>query len=140
MRMKPSLSFKYPQCKKGEFHVGESHSLVCIEPKCIEKCVICGICFNESHKDHKIRPLKLIINNAKKYLSHLTPVNMDSKAIQESIKNSQAAIMSKYDEFEAYVNKIIKEARSSLEAVFIKIMEQVELKTGSNDELLKALD
>ena len=29
--------------------------------------------------------------------------------------------------------------RGSLDAVFIKILEQIELKTGSNEELLRAL-
>ena len=78
----PSQVFKYPECKKGEFHVGEALSLICIEPKCIEKCVICGICYNEEHCGHKIKPLKMVINNAKKYLNQMTPVNIDSKSIQ----------------------------------------------------------
>lgn len=42
-----SFAFKYPECKKGEFHTGEALSLVCLEPKCIENSVICGICYNE---------------------------------------------------------------------------------------------
>ena len=75
-------TFKYPECQKGDFHVGESLSLVCVEPKCIEKSVICGICYSEEHQSHKIKPLKIIINNAKKYLSQLTPVNIDEKSIK----------------------------------------------------------
>ena len=48
--------------------------------------------------------------------------------------------MSQYEEFEQYVFKVVKDVRNSLEAVFTKIMKQLELKTGSNDELVKALD
>lgn len=28
-------AFKYPECKKGDYHTGEALSLVCIEPKCL---------------------------------------------------------------------------------------------------------
>jgi hypothetical protein len=94
-----SQAFKYPECQKGEFHTGESLSLVCIEPKCIENSVICGICYNEEHKNHKIKPLKIIINNSRKYLEHLTPMNIDGKQIKESILEQKNSILAKYDEF-----------------------------------------
>ena len=36
--------------------------------------------------------------------------------------------------------KVISGVKDSLNAVFIKMLEQLELKTGSNETLLKALD
>lgn len=77
-----SQAFKYPECKKGEFHTGEALSLVCIEPKCIENSVICGICYSENHKSHNIKPLKIVINNSRKYLEQLTPMNIDGGEIK----------------------------------------------------------
>lgn len=39
--------FRYPECTKGECHVGEVLNLVCLEPQCIQKSIICGICYDE---------------------------------------------------------------------------------------------
>jgi hypothetical protein len=78
--------FKYPNCGKGGDHVGEILNLVCLEPKCIDNSIICGICYDEQHKNHKIKPLKIVITQSKKYLSHLTPVNLDTTKIKASIE------------------------------------------------------
>ena len=72
-----SSQFHYPECTKGGSHIGEVLNIVCLEPKCIQKSVICGICYDEEHRDHKIRPLKVIISNSKKYLEGLTPLTLD---------------------------------------------------------------
>lgn len=77
--------FKYPECTKGDCHVGEVLNLVCLEPQCIHKSVICGICYDEAHRAHKIRPLKLIINNSLKYLEGLTPLSVDFDKLKGSI-------------------------------------------------------
>ena len=78
--------FKYPECTKGDCHVGEVLNLVCLEPQCIQKSIICGICYDEGHRNHKIRPLKLIINNSLKYLEGLTPLSLDVEKLRGSVK------------------------------------------------------
>lgn len=69
--------FRYPECGKGGDHIGEALNLVCLEPNCIENSIICGICYDENHKNHKIKPLKMVINRSKNYLEQLTPMNID---------------------------------------------------------------
>lgn len=85
-----TTGFRYPECQKGGFHIGESLNLVCLEPKCIDKSVICCLCYDEEHKGHKIRPLKLVIERSKKYLSSMTPLALDSHKIKETITSSEA--------------------------------------------------
>lgn len=82
----------------------------------------------------------MVINNSKKYLEQLTPMNIDSKSLKESINTSKKSILSKYDEFEEYMSKSVSSIKNSINAVYIKILEQIELKTGSNEELIRALD
>lgn len=116
-----SQAFKYPECKKGDYHTGEALSLVCMEPKCIENSVICGICYNEDHKDHKIRPLKLVINSSRKYLEQLTPMNINAQEIKDSINEQKKSILGKYDEFEKFMVDNISVIKESINAVYIKI-------------------
>ena len=115
-------------------------NLVCLEPKCIQESIICGICFDESHRNHKIRPLKLIINNSQKYLTGLTPLSLDVEKIRATIKETKTKVLTSYEEFETFVQREMKDIKTSLEALFIKIEEQIELKAGSTDELLSALE
>ncbi len=90
-------NFKYPECKKGDCHVGEILNLICVEPQCIQKSVICGICYDEDHKNHKIKPLKMVINNSKKYLEQLTPMNIDVNKVKSSINETREKLLLKYD-------------------------------------------
>jgi hypothetical protein len=98
-----SEQFHYPECTKGECHVGEVLNLVCLEPKCIQKAVICGICYDEHHRNHKIRPLKLVISNSKKYLQGLTPLTLDVEKLKASIGDTRNKLMASFGEFEQYV-------------------------------------
>jgi hypothetical protein len=70
-----------------------------MEPKCIENSIICGICYDESHKTHKIKPLKIIINQSKKYLQQLTPMNIDSTKIKASINETKTLMIEKFNKF-----------------------------------------
>lgn len=133
-------AFKYPECKKGDYHTGESLSLICLESKCIEDSVMCGMCYNDGHKNHKIKPIKMVINGAEKYLSERTQISIDAKSVQDSIQTSKNNILTKYDEFELTFTKLIRETRARLGALFAKLTEQVEMKTSNNEELLKALN
>lgn len=82
----------------------------------------------------------MVIHNSRKYLQQLTPMNIDSNTIKESINDSKKNILVKYDELEKYVQESLLNIKNSINAVFIKINEQIELKTGSNEELISALD
>jgi hypothetical protein len=120
--------------------VGEVLNLVCLEPKCIQKAVICGICYDEAHRDHKIRPLKMVISNSKKYLQGLTPLTLDVEKLKASIGETRGKLMVSFGEFEQYVKESLETIRTSMNAIFIKVLDQIELKTGKNDQLLSALE
>lgn len=112
---------------------------MCLEPPCIHKSVICGICYDEEHRNHKIRPLKMIINNSKKYLSQLTPMSFDLEKVRSSVTTTRDKLLATYDEFDAYVRQSLKTIRGTIEAIFVKVVDQIELKNGRNDQLLSAL-
>jgi len=83
--------------------------------------------------------LKVIINQSKKYLQQLTPMNIDSTKIKTSINDTKANTIEKFNKFETDIQESLLTIKNSINAVFIKIIDQIELKTGSNDELLQAL-
>ncbi len=114
--------------------------MICLEPKCIQKSVICGICYDEEHRNHKIRPLKLIINNSKKYLQGLTPLALDAEKVKASIKATQSKLIASFDDLEKFVTESLANIRININAIFIKVLDQVQLKTGKNDQLLSALE
>ena len=132
--------FKYPECTKGENHVGQVLNLVCLEAKCINKSVICGICFDQEHRGHNIKPLKIIINNSKKYLQQVTPLTLDVEKLKVNIKQTQNKLLSSYEQFEKYVNESLLNIKNSINAIFIKVVDQIELKAGKSDELLLSLE
>jgi esterase/lipase len=113
--------------------VGEVLNLVCLEPKCIKNSIICGICFDEEHRSHKVKPVKVIINSSKKYLQHLTPTNFDVDKIRQSVIDTRNKLLNSFDDFEKYVKNSIDSIRSNILAVFLKVSDQIELKTGKND-------
>lgn len=120
--------------------MGEVLNLVCLEPQCIKNSIICGICLDEEHRAHKVKPVKVIINSSKKYLQHLTPTNFDVEKIRHSVINTRDKLLASFDQFEKYVKDSIDSIRSNILAVFLKVIDQIELKTGKNDELLTALE
>ena len=48
--------------------------------------------------------------------------------------------MASFGEFEQYVKESLETIRTSINAIFIKVVDQIELKTGKNDQLLSALE
>jgi hypothetical protein len=102
--------------------------------------VICGICYDEHHRSHKIRPLKLVISNSTKYLQGLTPLTLDVEKLKASIGETRNKMMASFGEFEQYVVESLETIRTSISAIFIKVLDQIELKTGKNDQLLSALE
>jgi hypothetical protein len=48
--------------------------------------------------------------------------------------------MGSFNEFEKYVRESLECIRNNINAIFIKVLDQIELKTGKNDQLLSALD
>lgn len=83
--------------------------------------------------------MKVIINQSKKYLQQLTPMNIDSTKIKTSINDTKANMIEKFNKFETDIQESLLTIKNSINAVFVKIIDQIELKTGSNDELLQAL-
>jgi hypothetical protein len=81
----------------------------------------------------------MIINNSKKYLQQLTPMAIDVEKVKGSVNETKSKLLLTFDEFEKYVNTSLASMRSSINAIFIKVLDQIELKTGKNDQLLSAL-
>ena len=77
------------------------------------------------HKNHKIKPLKIVINSSKKYLSQLTPMNIDSVQLKKSIEETKGKLIEKFDSFEKEVNKSLSSIKSNINAVFVKITDQI---------------
>lgn len=66
-------------------------------------------------------------------------MNIDSTKIKTSINDTKANMIEKFNKFETDIQESLLTIKNSINAVFIKIIDQIELKTGSNDELLQAL-
>lgn len=66
-------------------------------------------------------------------------MNIDSNKIKTSINDTKASTIEKFNRFETDIQESLLTIKNSINAVFIKIIDQIELKTGSNDELLQAL-
>ena len=66
-------------------------------------------------------------------------MNIDSTKIKTSINDTKASTIEKFNKFETDIQESLLTIKNSINAVFIKIIDQIELKTGSNDELLQAL-
>ena len=74
----------------------------------------------------------MIIHNSRKYLEQLTPMKIDVNTIKTAIGESKTKMLSRFDDFEKYLLSSISSIKESMSAVFTKILEQVDLKTGSN--------
>lgn len=114
--------------------------MICLDPKCTQKSVICGMCYDDGHRNHKIRPLKVIINNSKKYLQGMTPLALDAEKVKTLIKTTQAKLITSFDDLEAFIKESLTNIRIDINVIFNKILDQVQLKTGKNDQLLAALE
>lgn len=102
--------------------------------------MICCLCYDEEHKGHKIRPLKLVIERSKKYLSSMTPLALDSSKIKETITSSESELLKRYSEFEKKVLESLASIKDSIRAAHVKMVQQVDLKTGPNKEMIATLD
>lgn len=67
-------------------------------------------------------------------------MDIDPKEIKEMINEQKKSILNKYDEFQKYVLESISNIKENINAVYIKINEKIDLKTGSKEELIKTLD
>lgn len=67
-------------------------------------------------------------------------MNIDTDKVKLSVSETKGKLLAKYDEFQKYVNDSLIAIKDSINAIFIKIVDQIELKTGRNDELIKALE
>lgn len=49
-------------------------------------------------------------------------------------------MLTTFGEFEKYVKESLESIRNNIDAIFIKVLEQIELKAGATDQLVKALE
>lgn len=106
----------------------------------MQKSVICSTCHDEEHSDHQIHPLKVTITNAKSYLKGLKPLILDVEYFKTFITEAKSNLMFSFNEFEQYVKESLETIRNDIETIFIKMADQIELKTGKNDKLLAAIE
>ena len=83
------------------------------------------MCYDEEHRNHKIRPLKVIINNSKKYLQGMTPLALDAEKVKTSIKTTQAKLIATFDDLEKFVKDSLSNIRININAIFSKVLDQV---------------
>lgn len=60
-------------------------------------------------------------------------MNIDGGEIKELINEQRRTTLQKYDEFEKFVVDSIVNIKENINAVFVKISEQIDLKTGSKE-------
>lgn len=56
------------------------------------------------------------------------------------INEQKKSVLTKFEEFEKFVISNLANIKESINAVYIKITEKIDLKTGSKDELIRTLD
>jgi hypothetical protein len=62
----------------------------------------------------------------------MTPLTLDSNKIKGTINSSESELLKKYSEFENHVLDTLASIKDSIKSAHIKMVEQVDLKTGSN--------
>ena len=67
----------------------------------------------------------MVIHNSKNYLEKLTPLKIDKTKIKESLNNSKNKIVTRFEEFEKYLQSSINSIKDSINAVYIKMLEQI---------------
>lgn len=67
-------------------------------------------------------------------------MNLDTNKIRSSATESKTKLLQAFDTFEKYVHDSMSNIRNNINAIFIKIIDQIELKTGKNEELINALE
>lgn len=75
----------------------------------------------------------MVIHNSKNYLEKLTPLKIDKTKFKDSLNESKNKMVARFEEFEKYLQNCMSSIKDSINAVYIKMLEQIELKTGSND-------
>lgn len=83
------------------------------------------MCYDDGHRNHKIRPLKVIINNSKKYLQGMTPLALDAEKVKTLIKTTQAKLITSFDDLEAFIKESLTNIRIDINVIFNKILDQV---------------
>lgn len=58
-------------------------------------------------------------------------MNIDGGEIKQLINEQKKSVLQKYDEFEKFVVDSIANIKESINAVYVKINEKIDLKTGS---------
>lgn len=59
-------------------------------------------------------------------------MTFDVEKVKTSINETRTKLLNTFDDFEKHVKESMGKIRNSLSAIFIKVVEQIELKTGKN--------
>lgn len=74
----------------------------------------------------------MIIHNAKNYLQQLKPMNIDVDKVKNIIQDDKNKALSKFEQFNKFVTSSMEAIKENINAVYIKLIEQIDLKAGSN--------
>lgn len=67
----------------------------------------------------------MVINQSRHYLEQLTPMNIDSSKIKVSIDETKTRLVQKFTQFETEVQDSLSVIKTSINALFIKITDQI---------------
>ena len=69
--------------------------------------------------------MKLIINNSLKYLQGLTPLSLDVEKLRGSVLETKTKLLATFGDFDKYVKETLESIKNNIEAIFIRVLEQI---------------
>lgn len=111
----------YRLCQGQGLHQGEQLTLVCVDSKCNAKGLICPVCKETSHKDHKVMHLKLFLSQLHSQFSE----SSSGEGAEESKKIKQSVLVENLQKLEAtrkLLSKNLQDTANSL-AQMVKQLE-----------------
>lgn len=81
--------------------------MVCLEQSCLDKALCCGACIEESHKNHKTKPLKLVLIEAREMATTLKPIAIDTTTILKQLNDGKKDVLARVGSFKDKINESI---------------------------------
>lgn len=98
------------------------------------------MCLHEGHEGHRFKSLKGLVFQAEKYLKSVKSLEIDSRQLKQTIAESQTRLLAHLEEFETEISNSLKLVRVSIETVFVKMLGQIDMRTGGCNSLLEVLE
>ena len=112
------MKLHYSQCPAGDLHTGELMNLVCVDANCTRRGLICPICRMNNHEEHQILPLKIFLDEVKKFFldtedseslnnlsDYLRALDSSRKELITILKDAAEAVAQEFREIEKKINE-----------------------------------